>query len=223
MNTLTGIEAERVSQILRHAVNRLQILSYVPVSWDDDLAKSIKCDPVLASLEKQWITEDELKSIGEGDINEGGKDIEAIKVAHRATRATCRNLMAEKQSLQTLMNRPEVQSEDFLRFLKSLNELKSQVNERMTTTVEDEAVNRTTLQELIERERQNEEKKEALQKKLAEVQDEREHVTFNLDQTLKKLQVELQEITSVRLKDLKFTQLLLFPDWKFKYDLFVIE
>lgn len=39
MNTLTGIEAERVSQILRHAIDRLQILSYVPTRWDDDLAQ----------------------------------------------------------------------------------------------------------------------------------------------------------------------------------------
>ena len=38
MNTLTGIEAERVSQILRHAIDRLHIMSYVPTHWDDDLA-----------------------------------------------------------------------------------------------------------------------------------------------------------------------------------------
>lgn len=41
MNTLTGIEAERVSQILRHAIDRLHILSYVPTQWDDDLAEGI--------------------------------------------------------------------------------------------------------------------------------------------------------------------------------------
>ena len=41
MNTLTGIEAERVSQILRHAIDRLHIMSYVPTHWDDDLATGI--------------------------------------------------------------------------------------------------------------------------------------------------------------------------------------
>ena len=43
MNTLTGIEAERVSQILRHAIDRLHILSYVPTQWDDDLATGSCC------------------------------------------------------------------------------------------------------------------------------------------------------------------------------------
>jgi hypothetical protein len=147
MNTLTGIEAERVSQILRHAIDRLHILSYVPTRWDDDLATGISCDPVLASLEKQWIAEDQLKMITD-NVMEGGKDIAAVKQAHRATRATCRNLLVERDSLQILMNRPEVQSEDFLRFLKILSELKSQINDRMTTTVEEEASNRTVLQVL---------------------------------------------------------------------------
>ena len=41
MNTLTGIEAERVSQIMRHAIDRLHILSYVPTQWDDELATGI--------------------------------------------------------------------------------------------------------------------------------------------------------------------------------------
>ena len=41
MSTLTGIETERVSQILRHAIDRLHILSYVPTQWDDDLATGI--------------------------------------------------------------------------------------------------------------------------------------------------------------------------------------
>jgi hypothetical protein len=147
MNTLTGIEAERVSQILRHAIDRLHILSYVPTRWDDDLATGISCDPVLASLEKQWIAEDQLKMITD-NVMEGGKDIAAVKQAHRTTRATCRNLLVERDSLQILMNRPEVQSEDFLRFLKILSELKSQINDRMTTTVEEEASNRTVLQVL---------------------------------------------------------------------------
>lgn len=196
MNTLTGIEAERVSQILRHAVDRLHLLSFVPTAWDDEIATTIKCDPVLASLEKQWIAEDQLRSMSDGGMTEGGKDIAAIKQAHRATRSTCRNLMAERESLQVLMNRPEIQSEPFLRFLKNLSELKAQINDRMTTTVEDEAANRTTLQELVERERIMEESRDTLQSKLSEVREEKERVTFTLDQNLKKLQIELQDITS---------------------------
>ena len=43
-----------------------------------------------------------------------------------------------------------------------------------------------------------EESKDAIEAKLVEIYSEKDHVTFALDQTLKKLQIELQEITSVR-------------------------
>lgn len=50
----------------------------------------------------------------------------------------------------------------------------------------------------MERERSLEESKDAIEAKLVEIYSEKDHVTFALDQTLKKLQIELQEITSVR-------------------------
>jgi hypothetical protein len=55
MNTLTGIEAERVSQILRHAIDRLHILSYVPTQWDDDLAEGIDQDNFVTAIDDQTI------------------------------------------------------------------------------------------------------------------------------------------------------------------------
>jgi hypothetical protein len=53
---------------------------------------------------------------------------------------------------------------------------------------------------LVERERSLEESKEAIEAKLVEIYSEKDQVTFALDQTLKKLQVELEEISSVRMK-----------------------
>ncbi len=201
MNTLTGIEAERVSQILRHATDRLQILSHVPTSWDGDeeVIANISSQAVLASLERQWVSEEQLSEIGDlvGSSEAGGKEISILKQAHRATRATCRNLMADRDSLQALMNRPEIQSEEFSRFLRYLLELKSHVYSKLTTTVEDEAANRTTLHDLTEKERSMEESKDALQAKLDEVREEKERVIFGLDQQLRKLELELQEIIQV--------------------------
>jgi hypothetical protein len=195
MNTLTGIEAERVNQILKHAIERLQILSYIPVVWDDDIIVDIKCQPVLNSLERLWMSEEQLKDI---DLTTGGgKDIASIKQNHRAVRAVCRNFLADRPSLQVIMGRPELQSEDFTKFIKYLNELKSQVLARLTTTVEDEAANRTMLHDLTERERHFEESRDTLQALLNELRDEKEQVTHGLDQTLRKLQAELNEITQV--------------------------
>ncbi len=201
MNTLTAIEAERVNQILKHAIDRLQILSYVPTAWDDDIVVDIKCQPVLNSLERLWMCEEQLKELDANmqmGINEGGvKDINTLKQLHRVCRATCRNFIADRPSLQTIMGRPELQSDDFSKFIRYLNELRSQVMQKLTTTVEDEAANRTLLHDLTERERHYEESRDVLQAKLNELRHEREHVSAGLDQTLRKLQHELQEITQV--------------------------
>lgn len=196
MNTLTGIEAERVNQILKHAIDRLQILSYVPTSWDDDVVVDIKCQPVLNSLERLWMAEEQLKEIDSG-ITAGGKDIMLIKQMHRTCRAACRNFTADRASLQVIMSRPELQSEDFTKFIKYLNELRSQTLQKLTTTVEDEAANRTTLHDLTEKERQFEESRDILQSNLNDLRAEREQVSYGLDQTLKKLDNELRDITQV--------------------------
>lgn len=150
MNTLTGIEAERVNQILKHAIDRLQILSFIPTSWDDDLVVDIKCPPVLSSLEKLWMCEEQLKEIDMSMGATGVKDLAILKQAHRSCRAACRNIIADRPSLQTLMGRPEYQNEDFSRFLHYLNELRGQVMTKLSTTVEDEATNRNLLHELTE-------------------------------------------------------------------------
>jgi DNA-directed RNA polymerase sigma subunit (sigma70/sigma32) len=134
MNTLTGIEAERVNQILKHAVDRLQILSYVPIVWDDDIVVDIKSQGVLNALEKLWMSEEQLKELD--STQNGMKDIQLMKTAHRSARGACRSFLADRDSLQVIMTRPESQSEDFMKYIKYLNELKSQVLERLTTTVE---------------------------------------------------------------------------------------
>jgi hypothetical protein len=51
---------------------------------------------------------------------------------------------------------------------------------------------------LVERERLLDEHKEAIELKLVEVHNEKSHVTYLLDQSLVKLQLELQEMNSVR-------------------------
>lgn len=194
MNTLTGIEAERVNQILKHAIDRLQILSFIPTNWDDDVVVDMKCQPVLNSLEKLWMCEEQLKEI-DNAMSFGGKDITLLRQTHRACRATCRNFLADRGSLQVIMGRPELQSNDFTKFIKYLNELKAQVLQRLTTTVEDEAANRNLLHDLTERERHYEESRDVLQRKLNELREEKEQVSYGLDQTLRKLQNELHEIT----------------------------
>lgn len=179
---------------LKHAIDRLQILSYIPRCWDDDVVVDIKCQPVLNSLERLWMAEEQLKELESSTANDG-KDIGIIKQMHKAARTACRNFAADRDSLQVIMSRPELQSEDFTKFINYLNELKGQIMVRLTTTVEDEAANRTMLHDLTERERHYEDSREILQTKLNELREEKDQVSTGLDQTLRKLQNELQEIT----------------------------
>jgi hypothetical protein len=198
MNTLTAIEAERVVQILRYATDRLNILAYLPITRDDDLLCDIESIPVTTAMEKQWAAEEHLKYSTENTNTEiGGKDIALLKKMHKCSRNTCRNLMAERSALQVLVNKPETKRDITFQFIKYLNELQQQVHSKLITTVEDEAANRTQLHDLGEKERQTEESRDALQTKLNEIRDEKDKVTFSLDQTLRKLQYELQDLTQV--------------------------
>ena len=133
------------------------------------------------------------EGLGPNDL--GAAEIELLKQIHRYTRTTCRILHSDRASLQTLISRPELQSEEFAVFIKYIVELKTNMNARLTTTVEDEATNRTMLHELTEQERRAEESKDALNTKLNDVKEEKERTTFGLDQILRKLQVELQDLT----------------------------
>jgi DNA polymerase III alpha subunit (gram-positive type) len=197
MNTLTAIEADRVVQLLKHAIDRLQIISYLPSFVDEDLLAEVQTETTLKILEKLWGTEENFSILTEGlgpnDL--GAAEIELLKKIHIHTRTCCRNLQLDRHSLQIMMSRPETQSEEFTAFIRYLMELKAHVYSRLTTTVEDEAANRTMLHELTERERRAEESKEALQTKLNEVRVEKENTTYGLDQILRKLQLELQDLT----------------------------
>jgi hypothetical protein len=203
MNTLTGIEAERVAQILKYATDRLVVLSYLPTNSDDGLVEEIS-DPVLKGLlERQWGTEENFMAIRDGL---SAAEISLQKQIHKCSRATCRALSNDRDALQSLMNRPEQQSEDFTKFIRYLNDLRSHIKTRMTTTVEDEAANRNMLHDLTEKERQAEESREALQSKLNEVRDQKEHVTFGLDQILRKLRLELSDLTQQNKVELENVQ-----------------
>lgn len=206
MNTLTAIEAERVVQILRYASDRLQILSSLPLHRDDNLLCDIQNPAVTSVLEKQWLIEEQLRNSFEITNNEiGGKDIALLKKMHKSSRNTCRNLIAERNAFNLLISsyQPETMREgegdggdtSMSYFIKYLNELKQQIHQKLITTVEDEAANRTQLHDLGEKERQTEESRDALQTKLNEIRDEKDKVTFTLDQTLRKLQYELQDLT----------------------------
>lgn len=230
MNTLTGIEAERVVQILKHASDRLQLLCYVPSQPDEELLSQITNASTIECIRRQWDAEEQLKNLNESAFSDlGGRDIAVIKASHRAVRALTRQLLADPGSVEVLIDRksaeekknlpslakfiaklppigaqppqelskgPESNANALTNFITYLNDLCFFVHKRLITTVEDEAANRTILQDLTERERDAEEKKIALESKLKETTEQKAAETFGLDSTLKKLELELQDLKS---------------------------
>lgn len=196
MNTVTAIEAERVAQIINNTVDRLRLLSLVPHTVDIETLADIEAPAVLYAIQRQFQAEDYLASeVRDSSLDIAGRDIAKMKKMHRAIRATCRIMQAERGSLTALQSRPEVQNEDFLKFIRYLEELRGQVNGRMTTTVEAESTGRTLLYDLAERERQAEDSREAIQNKLAEVKEEKDRVLDALNKSFKRLQLELHDLT----------------------------
>lgn len=201
MNTLTAIEAERVDQILQHAHKRLEMLSAIPTSDDEALLQELNCLPVSASLDRLWMAENQLAEIYDAS-SMGGRDMFAIKQAHRAVRAVCRNILADKTSYEVIMNRREVSTQDYLTFNAYLAKLRGHVKSKLMTTVEDESANRVKLLELTEKVRKNEEIRDLLQSKYDALREEKEKVTTNLDQILRKLQHEKEDLNAVNQQEL---------------------
>ena len=65
MNTLTGIEADRVDQILNHDLDRLHILSHIPFNHNQDTSdlKYILPRSIYSTIENLWSSENELQSM----------------------------------------------------------------------------------------------------------------------------------------------------------------
>ena len=66
MNTLTGIEAERVVQILKYAGDRLQMLSYLPTQRDDSVVEDMENEVLKSLLERQWSMEENFMAVRDG-------------------------------------------------------------------------------------------------------------------------------------------------------------
>lgn len=88
MNTLTSIEADRVDQILWQAFRRLELLSVIPTVDDDAFISKLKSVPVSASLDRLWMAEHQLSEMYDASLI--GRDMFAVRQAHRAVRACCR-------------------------------------------------------------------------------------------------------------------------------------
>jgi len=207
MNTLTGIEAERVNQILRHGIDRLHILSNLPRVRDDALLQHIEQDAVLTSIQRLWKFEMEHLSLNDELLSDGCEEFEVLKRLHRSVRTVCRTVVADKSAISQMLKRPSVKIDGIGPFAKYLNDLRLIISNHMTTTVEDEAGHRNQLHELTERERHFEESRDVLQNKLDEVLDEKDKTTITLDQNLRKLQAEIQDITQVN--SMHYTQMLI--------------
>jgi hypothetical protein len=154
MNTLTGIEAERVNHILRHAIERLNVLAHIPLTWDNNLLGQIQHELIFNTLQKLWLNEQQLHSLN--GFVEDGEDFSIIKQSHRTSRSIARNLQVDKNSLSVIMTYPEMKSDGISLYIKYLNDLRLIVLNRMTTTVEDESAHRTELHDLTEKERRYE-------------------------------------------------------------------
>lgn len=202
MNTLSNVEAERVSQILRSTIDRINMLKCVPSHKSDQLLDAVRVPKVHAALLQQWHLEEQLRSVKESlaDMAEelGGVDIVIMKQLYHNTRGLCRLLNQDVHARALFLDyaddHPNEEKYDFNGLDAFLTELQQQYHRRLTTTVEDEARNRYLQHELTERQRQAEENRDVLQQQLQTLRAEKDRVTLGLDQVIRKLQAELDEV-----------------------------
>lgn len=209
MNTLTGIEAERVNQILKHGIYRMNILSNVPIVKDDEFLLSSHRDVVRKSLERLWSLESEVKDELESSFQY--TDFEMIKQLHAASKSVVRNISEDTEYFNYINSKRSISegigeapdNNSVQDLIKMLDKLRERVLIRITSTVENETQNRIQYRELVERERKFQDMKTILMKKLDEVLQEKEKVTLDLDTHIRKLQLEIQQLTQLSSMSIK--------------------
>jgi uncharacterized phage infection (PIP) family protein YhgE len=102
--------------------------------------------------------------------------------------------LADKGSYEIIMNRSECCTPEFMALIRYLSKLRVHIKNRLLTTVEDEANNRSKLHDLTEKVRRNEDIRDVLQSKLDAVKDEKSKVITSLGQILRKLEHEEEDL-----------------------------
>ena len=197
MNVLTKIEAEKVLTVLKDATEQLEILSHIPSSSSQQYVRDIDpSESIITALERLWICEEGLSKIDTSSIMFDSKDISLLRKTHKSIRSVCNTAIACNHQ-STLFAKPTAASHEFLEFLNSLNELKSQFYLKLSTTVEDEEKDVNMMHELGDKTRLLEETKKILHSKLSELNYQRERQFQDLDETRNKLEIELRELSEV--------------------------
>jgi len=204
MNKLSAVEAERVISILDEAIFKMNILSKISVDVDGGLMNRMNLggyEEVCQALSQQWKVENDHRlsstSRSTNDLS-ATNDIEVANRITSSTRRLCREIAGSPGASDLIFGShrrsvpppPEVQS-----FVTYISQLKDIMYRKLSTTVEEETLNRNLLYDLTERERQMSENRDVLREQLESERGEKEKVTLSLEQTIRKLETELNNST----------------------------
>ncbi|KAG5193085.1 hypothetical protein JKP88DRAFT_346432 [Tribonema minus] len=215
------MEAQRVMAVMDDALNKLTLLSYVPIKPRQELLDALAqagANPAKACLQTQWRLEQSAAKAGAlsaGDVRGTGMrpsagpgdngdnpegDGEQLEQVYASTRALCRSLKQNAAAAEIIYALQRERDPPMLYLKQRLGDLTTIMHRRISTTgegaVKEDGAVKVRLQGLTEREKVAESERDSLQQTLAAARTDRDREVNALDAAIKKLRLELQEFTS---------------------------
>jgi len=210
MQKLTNMEAQRVINCLEDAMERMNILSYLPESHSQSrllpALEEAGAQQAYEALRTAWQLEEGYRTLvlrprGMGNVSKAKQSAsesakkDLVAQLHQVVRNTCRQLKKNPIAMSALLSAAEDRSDDVLGFIEYFRDLTMVVHRKLSTTVEEESQSKTRMHELSERERSAEDERTALEQTLQVQRSERETELSGLDRQITKLRSELHDIT----------------------------
>lgn len=196
MHKLTNMEAQRVISVLEDAVERLSLISLIPITPNHVLFTHID-DPLLTGATQQlWQIEERRKILANSHSNTGPfeSDINDLSAQLVGTiHKICLNLMRNVKA-SCLLKSCVSPTPTLTGCQRYLSDLTAVTFRQLSTTVEEGIANAHMLQELTEKERSAAEEAAALRQNLETRRAEYSQEVSALAQTLAKMRAELHDI-----------------------------
>jgi len=212
IHKLTNVEAQRIMLILEETFTKLSLLSFVPPAQmpEDRVLTDLVGPEIHQVMREQALLEQQYDTVSNPSAADAGKglpDFETLDDELRhSSRVVARMLLEDRtivDKLEAVQGGSFERDASIVKFLATLNELKHQTYQKMSTSVEEEKSKEDFYLEVSAREEKASQMLRALQKDLKSEKAEHDQEVSALDDTISKLRTEIEHIRSSTAADIK--------------------
>jgi len=211
VHKLTNVEAQRIMLILDETFIKLSLLSLIPGGQmpEDEVLPELIGPEIHQVLREQALLEQQYESVSNPASNEPVKGLPDFETLDDELRHSSRVVSRMLTEDRAIVDKVEASMGGFerdasmMKFLDTFKELKHQIFQKMSTSVEEEKSKEDFYLEVSAREEKASQMLRALHKDLKAEKAEHENEVASLDETISKLRAEIDHIKSSTSADMK--------------------